>query len=88
MDKRWGLSNMNLGEDEDIPRRDYPHHATVTFKIDIRKINKDGTLDQQVMGNRLLKKYGISTKAQLCISGPSEAECIKNLIEKLENLNG
>ena len=78
---------MNLDEDEHIPRRDYPHHAMVTLKIDIRKINRDGTLDHQVMGNHLLKKYGISRKAQWSISGASEAECIKNLIEKLEKLN-
>lgn len=79
---------MNLGEDEDIPRRDYPHNAIVTLKIDIRKINRDGALDHQVMGDHLLRKYGISTKAQWSISGASEAECIKNLIEKLEKLNG
>tara|TARA_R100000008_G_scaffold85426_2_gene75336 strand:- start:1381 stop:1617 length:237 start_codon:yes stop_codon:yes gene_type:complete len=75
-------------EEYDIPRRDYPHHATVTMKIDIRKINKNGNLDTQVMGNHLLEKYGISNKAQWCISGASEAECIKNLKEKLENLDG
>ena len=79
---------MNLGEDEDIHRRDYPHKAVVTMKIDIRKINRDGTLDSQIMGNHLLQKYGVSTKAQWCTSGASEAECIKNLKEKLEKLNG
>ena len=30
---------MDTEEYEDIPRRDYPHHTTVTMKIDIRKIN-------------------------------------------------
>ena len=51
---------MDTEEYEDIPRRDYPHHTTVTMKIDIRKINKDGTLGHEVMGDHLLKKYGIS----------------------------
>tara|TARA_R110002020_G_scaffold370407_4_gene582064 strand:+ start:771 stop:1013 length:243 start_codon:yes stop_codon:yes gene_type:complete len=69
-------------------RRQSPHHATITIKIDIRTINPDGTLDPMVMGNHLLKKYGISNKAQWCISGPTEADCIKNLKEKLEKLNG
>lgn len=81
-------TKLQSEEYEDIPRRDYPHHATVTMKIDIRKIEKDGTLSHEVMGNHLLKKYGISTKAQWCTSGASEAECIQNLKDKMEKLNG
>lgn len=68
-------------------RKNYPHHATVTIKIDVRKINDDGSLDPEVMSNILLEEYGISNKAQICISGPTEAECIKNLINMLEKLN-
>lgn len=71
-----------------VDRKNCPHHATITMKIDIRKMHNDGSLDDQVMGNRSLASYGISTKAQLCISGATEAECIKNLKEKLEKLNG
>ena len=70
------------------PRRMYPHHATVTLKIDIRKMNTDGTLESTPMGNELLKQYGITRKAQLCLSGTTEAECIRQLKEKLEQLNG
>lgn len=70
-----------------IPRKDWPHHATITMKIDIRKMNDDGTLDPSIMGNSLLEKYGISNKAQICISGPTEAECIRNLIKMLEKLH-
>lgn len=51
-------------------------------------MNNDGSLDHQVMGNRLLAKYGISNKAQICLSGSSEADCIKTLKQKLEKLNG
>jgi len=69
-------------------RKDCPHHATITIKIDIRKINRDGTLDPEIIGNKLLEQYGISNKAIICTSGPSEAECIKNLINMLEKLNG
>lgn len=75
-------------EDDGVPRKLCPHHAVVTFKIDIRKIKKDGTLDNQVIGNEILSKYGISNKGQICFSAPTEAECIKLVKEKLENLNG
>ena len=68
-------------------RRECPHHAVITLKVDIRKINSDGTLDPKVMGNTLLRKYGMSTKAQLAVVGTSEADCIKNLKSKLERLN-
>jgi len=68
-------------------RSNYPHHATVTFKIDIRKMNNDGSLGSKVLGNEILKKYGISNKAQVCISGPTEADCIKNLMKMLEKMN-
>ncbi len=70
------------------PRRMCPHHATVTFKIDIRKMNNDGTLESIPIGNELLEPYGITRKAQLCLSGATEAECIKQLKDKLEKLNG
>ena len=75
-------------ETNSLERRSCPHHATITLKIDIRKMNKDGTLDSMVMGNSLLSKYNMSTKAQICISGPTEADCIKMVKEKLEKLNG
>ncbi len=68
-------------------RRDNPHHATITFKIDIRKINNDGSLDHMPMGNKLLRKYGMSGKAQLLISGADEADCINKIKERLGRLN-
>jgi hypothetical protein len=74
--------------DNNVDRKKCPHHATITMKIDVRKMYNDGSLDNQIMGNRLLSNYGISTKAQFCISGSTEAECIKKLKEKLEKLNG
>jgi hypothetical protein len=72
---------------EKINRKICPHHVVVTMKIDIRKIEKDGTLDSQVIGNELLAKYGISNKAQICFSATSEADAVKILKEKLERLN-
>jgi len=68
--------------------RNHPHHATITFKIDIRKINSDGSLEHMPMGGKLLRKYGISNKAQLLVSGVDEADCINKVKERLDRLNG
>tara|TARA_A100001201_G_C4078699_1_gene198213 strand:+ start:274 stop:540 length:267 start_codon:yes stop_codon:yes gene_type:complete len=73
---------------DEIPRKENPHHATITIKIDVRQMNKDGSLQRGVLGNTILNKYGISNKAQVCTSGATEADCIKNLKEMLERLNG
>tara|TARA_R100001377_G_scaffold84339_2_gene67663 strand:+ start:1483 stop:1710 length:228 start_codon:yes stop_codon:yes gene_type:complete len=67
--------------------RDHPHHATITLKIDIRKINSDGGLDHMPMGDKLLRKYGMSGKAQLLVSGFDEADCINKIKERLGRLN-
>lgn len=75
-------------ESDDVPRKLCPHHAVVTLKIDVRKIKQDGTLDNQVIGNKILSQYGMSNKAQICFSAPTEAECMKLIKEKLEKLNG
>ena len=48
---------------KNIQRRLCPHHAVITMKIDIRKIDNDGNLDSQVIGNSILEKYGISNKS-------------------------
>jgi len=73
---------------EETPRSSCPHHATITFKIDVRKMNNDGSLDHKVLGNEILKKYGISNKAQICTSGSTQHNCIDNLLKMLEKLNG
>jgi hypothetical protein len=81
------MYNLDSGN-TDLPRSDWPHHATVTMKIDIRKMNSDGSLGHHIIGNEILKKYNMTNKAQVCISGATEAECIKNVKEMLEKLNG
>lgn len=70
-----------------LSRSQQPHHATVTMKVDIRKMLDSGNLDNQVLGNEALKKYGISNKLQICVSGVTEADCIKNLVKMLEKMN-
>ncbi len=78
---------LTMSKDNDIPRANCPHHATVTMKIDIRRMLDTGYLDAMVLGNDALSKYNITNKMQICISGVTEADCIKNLIKMLEKMN-
>lgn len=74
-------------EKQDQPnRKTCPHNVCITMKIDIRKINKDGSLDGQVIGNKLLEPYGISNKAQFVFNAASEADAITILKDKLRRL--
>ena len=82
------MFETELNAADRVDRRLCPHHAVITLKIDIRKINSDASLDTQTIGNNILDKYGISNKAQICFSATSEAECIKLVKEKMERLNG
>jgi len=74
-------------ESKHIARRDCPHNVTVTMKVDIRKMNNDGLLEPEIIGNRLLEKYGITTKAQFSFNAVNEAEAIRILKAKMEKLN-
>ena len=69
-----------------LERRNCPHHVVITLKIDVRKINSDGTLDTQIIGNKILSKWGITNKAQICFSAVDEATAIKMAKEKIERL--
>tara|TARA_Y100000361_G_C11147284_1_gene338822 strand:- start:884 stop:1114 length:231 start_codon:yes stop_codon:yes gene_type:complete len=75
-------------ETKKINKRSCPHHATITFDISIRKMNEDGSVEHTVMSNPMLSKYGITNKAQICLSAPNEADCVKLVKQKLEMLNG
>ena len=70
-----------------MPKRETPHQATITFNIDIRAFNPDGSLDTNILSDERLFKYNIGQKAKISISGVSEADCIKNIKTKLEKLN-
>ena len=72
--------------DDNLYRKKCPHHVVITLKVDIRKINPNGSLDNQVIGNTILQKYGISNKAQICFSAVDEATAIKIAKEKIERL--
>lgn len=77
---------MITTKEDDLDRRTCPHHVVITMKIDIRKIKPDGCLDHQVIGNKLLSQYGITNKAQICFSAPTEADAVKMLKEKVKRL--
>mgnify|MGYP001265252204 CR=1 FL=1 len=74
-------------DDDELFRSEKPHIAIVTMKFDVRALNPDNTMDLYVMGDEALNKYGITTKAQFCVKGYSEADCIKKLKQTLEKMN-
>ena len=71
----------------DLSKRNIPHQATITFAIDIRSLTPDGDLSADSLSDQRLSKYNIGRKAEISISGVSEADCIQNVKRKLEKLN-
>ena len=59
--------------EEEIPRSERPHHATVTMKIDVREMTQSGDILHSVIGDNV--KLGMNC-------------CLKQLKECLERLNG
>ena len=74
--------------EESIPKRERPHHATILFQIDIREMNKNGELISKPMRDDQLKKYGIGTRGQFFVSGPTEGACVKEVKKIMEGMNG
>ena len=70
-----------------MSKREIPHRAVITFDIDIRALNLDGGLDTSCVSDERLSKYNIGRKANVVISGVSEADCIKNVKRRLEKIN-
>lgn len=73
--------------EEKLPRSSKPHIGIVTFKIDVRGINSDNTLEAYILGDGDLKKYGMSRKGQFVIKGTSEADCIQKLKKALGKIH-
>ena len=73
---------------EDIPKRERPHHATILFQVDIREMNKSGELVSKPMRDDQLRKYGMGTRGQFFVSGPTEGACIKEVKKIMERMNG
>ena len=74
--------------EDQIPKRERPHHATILFRVDIREMNKSGELISKPMRDDQLRKYGMGTKGKLFVSGPTEAACIKEVKKMMERMNG
>ena len=70
-----------------MSKREVPHRATITFDIDIRSLNADGSSDVNSLSDERLSKYNIGKKAEVSISGVSEADCIQNVKRRLEKIN-
>lgn len=69
-----------------MSKRNLPHKAIITFDIDVRAINADTTISEPISDERLLR-YNMTKKAQIAITGTSEADCMQNIKNKLEKLN-
>lgn len=74
-------------EIENNPRRAMPHVAVLTFKIDVRELDKEGIMGESVLSKEELKKYGMSNKAQIFVKGQTEADCINKVKTILENID-
>ena len=56
--------------------------------MEIVKRNTDGSLDTTPLSAKTFNKYGISNAAEFTLDGLNEADCIKQVKDKLESLNG
>jgi len=75
-----------LKPDKNLDRKKCPHHVVITLKVDVRKVEPNGVLEQQTIGNNILSKYGMTNKAQICFTAVDEATAIKMAKEKIERL--
>lgn len=86
----WARKSKEALENQKIEqrgRKDFPHVAVLTFRIEVREVDKDGIMGQSVLGRNELNKFGMSDKAQIHVKGATESECIQKVKTLLENLN-
>lgn len=69
-------------------RYQYPHTAVLKFQIKVHKVLREGGLDPVPVSDEELRKYGIDKFAVMSVSGFDKADCIKQVKQKLEALNG
>jgi len=63
-----------------------PHHAQISFNIQIFPLSQDGSIIPEQVPNEELEKLGIKNKAIFNISGYNLENCVKKIKETLENL--
>jgi hypothetical protein len=71
----------------DLSKREAPHRAVINFNIDIRALDDNGSPEAFNLSDERLSKYNIGKRAEIMISGISEADCIQNVKRRLEKLN-
>jgi|MDSV01.2.fsa_nt_gb hypothetical protein len=71
-----------------VIRAEQPHKARIRFAIDVFPMNQDGSLTPIPVNSEELSDYGITDFAEIFIDGIDRHNCIKNVISKLESLNG
>lgn len=76
-----------LSQIKNEPKRSLPHIAVLTFKIDVRELDREGIMGESVLSNEELKLYGMGNKAQIFVKGQTEADCIKKVKNILENID-
>lgn len=87
------MSLLKAAKDKELqkiknsPRKNLPHIAVLTFKIEVRSLENDNTMGESVLGNEQLSKFGMTNKAKIHIKGATEAECIQKVKNMLENLD-
>jgi|TARA_A100001391_G_C5066764_1_gene277366 hypothetical protein len=72
----------------DLTRSEVPHSAVIRIQIKIHQQLKDGSLSPKYLSVDELNKLGIAPCAEMKIDGFDRNSCVKNVLDKLEKLNG
>jgi|TARA_R110002020_G_scaffold258231_1_gene471952 hypothetical protein len=72
----------------DLSRSEIPHSAIVKVSIKVHKQLKDGSLEPSYLPVEELNRLGIAPFAEMRIDGFDKNSCVKNVLDKLEKLNG
>ena len=72
----------------ELTRSDVPHSAVVRIQIKFHQQLKDVSLSPTHLSVDELNKLGIAPCAEMKIDGFNQDSCIKNVLDKLEKLNG
>ena len=72
----------------ELTRSDVPHSAVVRIQIKVHQQLKDGSLNPRYLSTDELNKLGIAPYAEMRIDGFDKNSCVKNVLNKLEKLNG
>lgn len=71
-----------------VPREEkFPHYAQINFRIDVFKVNQDGSLDPHKLTKSELESVGITNAAVFGIDGFTLEDCIEKIKKTLEGLN-